>query len=58
MITNSEMDDYTIGEFDVYYLPHPALYGNWEIFKGEEFIGRAVTKKEVKLKIKDYGEKI
>jgi len=54
MVTNNEMEDYTVGEFDVYYLPHPALYGKLEIFKGEEFINRAATKKEVKLLIKDY----
>lgn len=54
MIQDKGKEGYTIAEFDIYYLPHPKLYGNWEIVKGEEFVGRAATKKEVKLKIGDY----
>jgi hypothetical protein len=56
MVFNSNIDDYTIGEFNVYYLPHPALYGDWEIFKGDgsEFVGRAQTKQEVKKLILEY----
>jgi len=46
-------DDFKYLGFDVYYLPHPCLYGKWEIFKNEEFIARANTKKEVKILCKE-----
>jgi hypothetical protein len=41
-------DDFEYLGFYVYYLPHPALYGNWEIFKDDEFIARVCSKKEAK----------
>lgn len=44
-------EDFNFNGFDVYYCPHPELYGKWEIFKGEEFTGRAKNKKEAKEKI-------
>lgn len=56
MIQDKEKEDHTIGEFDIYYLPHPKLYGNWEIVKGEKFVGRARTKKEAKLKIRKFED--
>ena len=41
-------DDFEYLGFCIYYLPHPALYGKWEIFKADEFIARVNTKKEAK----------
>jgi hypothetical protein len=41
-------DDFEYLGFFIYYLPHPSLYGNWEIFKDNEFIKRVGNKKEAK----------
>ena len=41
-------DDFKYLGFEVYYAPHPSLYGKWEIFKDDKFIARVGTKKEAK----------
>ena len=40
--------DFNYKGFDVYYLPHPKLYGNYEIYEGEEFKQRVPTKANAK----------
>jgi hypothetical protein len=41
-------NDFEYLGFFIYYLPHPALLGSWEIFKNDEFIARVFTKTEAK----------
>jgi hypothetical protein len=50
-------DDFKYLGFDVYYLPHPSLCGNWEIFKDQQYITRVDNKKEA-LKICKKNNKI
>lgn len=41
-------NDFEYNGFIAYYLPHPCLYGNYEVYKDNDFIGRAKNKKQVK----------
>jgi hypothetical protein len=41
-------EDFEYLGFFIYYLPHPSLYGKWEIYKNNEFFARAESKKEAK----------
>jgi len=42
------MEDFTYKGATAYYLPHPKLFGRWEVYIKEILIGRFHTKKECK----------
>lgn len=33
-------EDYKYGEYDIFYLPHPKLFGNYEIWDKRSFVKR------------------
>jgi len=45
------MNDQTYKGYNIYFAPHPKLFGNYEIFKEENFVSRAKNLKEAKQKI-------
>jgi len=48
------MDDFIYKDCLVCYLPHPKLYGNYEIYDNDKFVCRVTTKAEAKKEINKY----
>jgi len=55
-MTAQQPEDFEYKGFYCRYDKHPKLYGHWEIYHGETFVGRAASKKEVYDKLSYFNE--